>query len=253
MKLNFFNVTVGILLLLGIGCISLFIYFLTDIQDIIVKHDDKPLPEKNEANPNEHLHNGESHAHDHGTEPNKPVNKLATETQEIGSSTATPIYGTDFDIEAYINSPEFQAKMEDLDKRRKDYFDNHPFFQPQAVADRKTISEYRRAETEFHRKYQELHEEWKAIQEENDKLLDISIEEFKKLSKEEQLERINKLAANREKMHAHREKEDAHNKTDPIYPAAAAKRAYELWESVSVNNQLILQLPDKGVNSYENQ
>lgn len=229
-----------IIFLAGIACIATFIYLSIDIQDIVTKApaEDKPLSENNDPQAKGHSHNGKQHEHQHQPETNKPVNTLTKQTQEISTSTATPIYGTDFDIEEHLKRPDVQKQLATAEKRFKDFMDNHPALQPQAKADMATIREYVRAEKEFHRKYQELIKESESISQELMKLTNFTLEEVKNMSEKEKAKMRDKLTANQKKRDAQRIKREQHNKTDPVYPADAYKRMKKLRQSMLANDQL---------------
>ena len=203
-----------IIFLAGIACIATFIYLSIDIQDIVTKApaEDKPLSENNDPQPKGHSHNGKHHSHEQQPETNKPVNTLTKQTQEISTSTATPIYGTDFDIEEHLKKPDVQKQLAAAEKRFKDFMDNHPALQPQAKADMATIKEYVRAEKEYHRKYQELSTESALLTKEFEKVTDITIEEVRNMSREEKDQQLAKLRAHEKK----EDKEKHINKPNPL-------------------------------------
>lgn len=208
MKSKLFRNTIIIMFSIFIVILSTFIYLTIDLKDNItfVSKDDKSTEKGKQSKfttPAD-FHNTETHEH-----PHEPVNKLITETQEIGSTTPIP---EAIDVDKLIAS--------------------HPAFHPQAIADRKTVAEYHQKYKAYMKVYDEIQTEWWDIKKEMDVFNKMLEEEFHQKSETEKRQLAKKYVSLTQQWDKNKEKLTAHKKTEPIRPDAAFKRVAELEKTV---------------------
>lgn len=182
-----------------------------------------------------HWHDGVWCAEDHGREPvTKTTPKSPTsqksETAQLGTSNVQPVFGSDFTMEELLKRKDVQQLLAEADARVQKYIDNHPAFSEQAIADRKTLSEYSEARKSYIQITDDFHKEWKSLNQEQNRLTDIPLAEIKMMSKTERADYLRKLKSIDKRKRDHWKRRDAHKKTNPIFPKEVYTRVYNLGQ-----------------------